>query len=240
MKQEIIDMITEGVSLNKIKEKTGANKSSLYHHYKKIHGRKYAQVKIKPEKEDSLGEFLGLFAGDGSYYLDKKKYQHKIRIFTGSYEKEYFTFLRKFLTNMFSKPPRQYENKKYNVSITEYYSKDIHSLIKKHLEWERTKSKTIRLKNLKKKEKDFLIGFLRGLFDTDGGINKKKNKVAFGTASKKLAYQIKEILEILELNPGFYKYKEKDFWYIDLYGKRTDKFMKLIKPNNPNKIILRR
>ena len=239
MDKKIIALIKKGESLNKIKNKTGVSKSSLYHHYKKIHGKKYKGVKINLKDRDSLGEFIGIFAGDGNFFFDKIKYHYRIRVFTGLYEKQYNDYIQNFFTRFFSKKPMNYENVKSNVYTTNYYSKEIYLLIKKYLYWDGNKTKTVGLRNINKNDKEFLIGFLRGLFDTDGGINKAKNKTAFGTASKKLAYQIKEILEIFNLKPGFYKYKNKDFWYIDLYGKRTDKFMSLIKPHNKNKILAR-
>ena len=231
MDQKVIDLIKNGLSINEIISKTGGNKSSIYYHYKKIRGKKFASVNISNLNSMDLGEFLGIFAGD--------LYQYKIRIYSGYYEKEYWTYLKNFFTRIFVKSPRSYVYLKGNVVITEYYSKDIYNLIRKYLVWGTNKTKSIRLKKLGSYDVEFLIGFLRGLFDTDGGINNAKNKTAFGTSSKFLAYQIKHILEVLELNPGFYKYKNKDFWYIDLYGQRTDKFMRLVKPNNPNKVIMR-
>jgi len=237
--EDIKDMIRKDISLCEINRKTGIAKSTLYHHYKKIKGRKYKLVQISEEDKEKIGEFMGVFAGDGNYYFDKNKYQYKIRIYSGYYEGEYANHLKNFLTELFSKIPRVYSSSKSRVIVTEYYSKDIYYLIQKYLVWGDNKTKTVRLREIQSLDKSFLIGFLRGLFDTDGGIHKPKNKVAFGTASEKLAYQIKDILSLLGMKPGFYKYKNKDFWYIDIYGKRTDRFMMLIRPNNPNKIINR-
>jgi hypothetical protein len=239
MRDEVIGMIKSGKSLNAISKETDIAKSSLYFHYKKLFGKKYKTTTTNKDSKEDLGEFIGVFAGDGNYFFDRKKYHHRIRIYTGHYEKDYSKYLSGFLTKLFSKPPRVYKNSRKDVIISEYCSRDIYSLIKEYLEWETDKTKEVRLKNIDKLEQEFLIGFLRGIFDTDGGINLKKNKAAFGTSSKNLAYQIKNILESLDLKPGFYKYKDKGFWYIDLYGSRTDRFMKLIKPNNPNKVIKR-
>lgn len=239
MNDEVIRMIKSGKSLNEINDKTGIAKSTLYFHYKKILGKKNQPIKINLSSKEDMGEFIGIFAGDGNYFFDKIKYHHRIRIFTGHYETEYSIYLRDFMTRIFSKSPRVYVNSRKDVIITEYCSRAIHDLIKEYLHWDKNKTKEVKLKDLENLDNNFLIGFIRGLFDTDGGINLKKNKVAFGTSSKNLAYQTKEILEKLNLKPGFYKYKNKDFWYIDLYGQRTDKFMKLIMPKNPNKVIKR-
>ena len=229
-----INLIKKGVSLNKIQKKTGINKSTLYLYYKKIKGRKFKKVSIDLENQEAIGEFIGVFAGDGNFFYGKN-YHYRIRISTGILEKEYMVFLKKFLTDLFSKKPRVYKDDKNNVYIIDYYSKDIYLLIKKYLIWNENKTKSVKLKKIDKNNVPFLIGFLRGLFDTDGGIYAPKKKVAFGTSSKLLAHQIKEILAILGMKSGFYEYKNVDFWYLDLYGKRTDKFMSIINPHNPRK-----
>ncbi|MCL5011753.1 MAG: hypothetical protein M1594_02565 [Candidatus Marsarchaeota archaeon] len=232
-------LIKKGISLNKINRITGIAKSTLYHHYKKIKGRKYSLVYFSESNPEVVGEFMGIFAGDGNYYFDRKTYHHTIRIFTGLYEKEYADFLESFLTKLFSKKPRRYANKKSGVIITEFYSRLIYDFIRKYLYWDKLKVKSIRLKNFRSLHRPFLKGFIRGLFDTDGGIYRKKNKVAIGTASKRLAFQIREIFRLFNIEPGFYKYKQKDFWYIDIYGSRTKRFMKIIGTHHPNKLIKR-
>jgi len=234
---EAITMIKEGKSLNQIIKSTSFNKSSLYYHYKKLNGKKFKHVTINEKDKEKIGEFLGIFAGDGNFYFSKKLYKYSIRIYTGLYEKQYADYINNFLKELFKKEPQRYVNKDNNVITTCYYSKDIYELIKKYLIWEDNKTKTIRLKVIRDKDKAFLIGFLRGLFDTDGGIYKPKKKVAFGTASENLANQIREIIVQLGMTPGFYKYKNKDFWYLDMYGENSYKFMKLIKPHNKNKVL---
>jgi intein/homing endonuclease len=237
--QEHIWLLKKGVSLNKINRVTGIGKSTLYYHYRKLNGKLTQPVIIPKLVNEDLGEFVGIFAGDGGYFFDKKTYHHSIRIYTGLYEKEYAKFLKWFMTRLFSKEPRQYFLEKSGVVVTELYSRETYDLIRKYLEWDDVKVKTVRLKDFDSLSKDFLRGFLRGLFDTDGGICRKKNKVAIGTASKKLANQVREIFRKFEIEPGFYKYKSKDFWYIDLYGSRTDKFMKIISTHHYNKLIER-
>lgn len=235
--KEHLDLIIQGSSLNKINKITGINKSTLYYHYKKIKGRKYSLVTFSESNPEIIGEFMGIFAGDGNFYFLKDKYRYKITITIGFYEKKYAHILYAFLTRLFSKSPRMYTYPERGIIILEYYSLPIYSLIYKYLKWEENKTKTIRLRDINNQTRDFLKGFLRGLFDTDGGIGLKKRKVAFGTASKLLAFQIKKILKMFDMPPGFYKYRYKDFWYIDLYGKRTTKFMEFIKPRHPNKVI---
>lgn len=235
--KEAIQMIKNGISLNKINKKTGIGKSSLYYHYQKINGKKYKNVIIGDFNNEDLGEFIGIFAGDGNFYFDKIRYQYKIRISTGLYELGYRKYIKFFLNKLFKKKPRTYIYNKSNVEINEYYSKDIYKLIIKYLNWDKNKTKTVRIRNFKNMDDKFLSGFIRGIFDTDGGIYKPKKKVAFGTSSRLLAIQIKNILQKFDMKPGFYKYKNKDFWYIDLYGKRSERFMGIIKPNNPNKVM---
>jgi hypothetical protein len=235
--EEVIKLIGDGISLNRINKLTGIHKSTLYYHYKKIHGRKYKKIYIDESDLEKVGEFIGIFTGDGNYTFDKKKYHHRIRIYTGAYESGYRKYLKSFLNGFFGKMPKTYMAAEGSVEVSVYNSRRMYDLIKRYLDWEGKKTYTVRLRNFGNLEKEFLIGFLKGLFDTDGGIYVPKKKVAFGTASKLLAYQVRDILRILGIDPGFYEYKNKLFWYIDLYGDRSEKFMKIVEPGNPNKIL---
>ena len=237
VKEDVLDLICRGISLNRLSKITGINKSTLYYHYRRLFGKKYEEIKIDETNSEKIGEFIGIFAGDGNYTFNKKTYHHRIRIYTGAHEIDYSNYLKSFLSRLFNKSPRTFLTKEKNVVVNLYYSKEIYGLIMKYLFWEGKKTYTVMLKDFENLGTDFIIGFLRGLFGTDGGIYAQKNKVAFGTASKELASQIRNSLRLLGIEPGFYKYKDKPFWYIDMYGERSRKFMELIEPNNPSKIL---
>ena len=63
-REKIKSMIKNDLSLNKISQKLHVAKSTIYHHYLKIKGKQIKNVVI-PKDNKILGEFLGVFAGDG-------------------------------------------------------------------------------------------------------------------------------------------------------------------------------
>jgi len=242
-KDEIIRFIKEGNSINKIRKMTGCAKSTIYYHYKKIKGRKKKPVEISFEKERELGEFLGIFAGDGSFTLGKNSH-YKIRIHLGFYEKEYADFLVKQLTTWFNKKPhiyyKKYQNKDSSIDL-HYDSKLIYNFLKEHLVWEGRKTYTVRLKKLDLRKREFNLGFLRGLIDTDGNYYAPKRRISFSSTSKLLADQAEKIIcSNVYLDPNRYLIKSEkyaDLHTLTLHGEKAKKLIDAIKPNNINKTI---
>jgi hypothetical protein len=73
-----------------------------------------------------------------------------------------------------------------NKIIVYVYRKAVYKFIKEYLKWDEIKGQTVRLKdNLTNYSNNFLKGFVRGLFDTDGNVNKKKAQIMLGSISKK-------------------------------------------------------
>ncbi|MDP1695453.1 MAG: LAGLIDADG family homing endonuclease [archaeon] len=240
--QEVINLIKEGTSLNKINKITGFNKSTIYFHYKKIKGKKIKNIEINFKNENELGEFLGVFAGDGSFYKALKNYEYIIRIYIGYYEKHYAIYLKNKLMKWFNKKPHIYiTNYKNNPSLItlHYSSKQIYNLIKNHLEWKGKKSKTVRLKKLDLKNNEFNLGFLRGLIDTDGSYYVPKRRISFSTISKELARQAYRIIKHqLKKSPKQYiikKDNKADLYTLSLHGLEAKRLIDIIKPKNINK-----
>lgn len=235
-KDKIITLIKDGASLNKISKLTGKAKSTLYYHYEQIKGKKCKPINFNLSEED-LGEFLGIFAGDGGFYLDKN-YKYKISFYTGFSDKEYNQSLISFFSQLFNKAPDNYSRKSDHIFILCYRSKDIYKLIKNYLEWEGKKTYSVKLKDLSH-SKPFYLGFLRGLFDTDGNFYAPKKRISYGTVSKNLALQIKNMFLDLGFNPSYYIAKnpsKADFHRISLSGQNALKFIKIINPRNKRKI----
>ncbi len=240
--QEIELEIAEGTSLNKISQAYNIAKSTLYYYYKRINGKKTKQVTICFKSSSEIGEFLGIFSGDGSFFMDKKAYHYSVRVFIGAYEKRYAYYLSERFNSWFSKQPRVYKrehNGKPSVIIIEYYSKGIYSFLKDYLVWEGKKGYTIRLKKLDFVNKEFNLGFLRGLFDTDGNWYAPKKRVSLASVSKELIEQAKLILiHNCGLQPKCFIYKKAgcaDLYTLTLHGVNAKRFIELVKPSNPNK-----
>lgn len=194
---DVLSLIKQGISLNKISKKTGINKSTLYPHYKKIYGKKNKPLNLNLS-DAQLAEFLGIFAGDGCFSKDSKYYHYTIRIFTGYYEREYSSILYNLFSLWFGKPPQQYiklYKQKPSVVVTQYHSKALYELLKTHLSWKNKKTYNVHLKSLNLENREFNLNFLRGLLDTDGCYARSKNTLSFSTVSFQLITQISAILE---------------------------------------------
>lgn len=127
-----------------------------------------------------------------------------------------------------------------SVIILQYSSKKLYNFIQTYLKWEGKKTYTIRLSNLNH-SKEFFIGFLKGLYDTDESYQKSKNTVAFYTVSNNLASQIEFILkDKLRIKYGKYINKKKGrspLHQIQIYGNNSHKILRILNPRNPNKNI---
>ena len=239
--EETKDMIREGKSLNFISRETGLSKSTLYYHYKQIKGRKIKLVNTNFRTKNQLGEFLGIFSGDGSFSLNKN-YHYTIRISIGYYEKEYAYYLESFFERIFNKKPRLYYLKykgNFSVIILVYDSKVIYNLITDYLYWESKKTYSIKLRNLNLKEKEFNKGFLKGLIDTDGNYYGPKRRLSFSTTSYELAKQAEEIfIHNLSVKPNFNHYKKEKravLYTLTIHGKNAITIIKRIKLANLHK-----
>lgn len=239
--QEVIDLINKGESINKIRKITGRAKSTIYYHYKKIKGKKYKEIKFNFKNNEELGEFLGIFSGDGSFNLGKN-YHYKIKIHIGYYEKPYANYLKKKFIEWFDKKPQEYytnyNGKKSKIELV-YDSKQLYLFLRRYLSWTGKKAYTIKLKKLNIKDKEFNLGFVRGLIDTDGNYYAPKRRLSYATTSRELINQVFRIFKHnIKIDPKFYLYKKSkrsDLYTLSVHGVEAKKSIELVKPKNINK-----
>jgi intein/homing endonuclease len=205
---KINDMVTQSVSLNKISESLSLSKSTVYYWYRKFKGRTFTKLVINSVNQEIIGEFIGAFAGDGNYTLDND-YKHQISISLNSKDLQYIAHLKNLLGVVCSKTPHVYTYDRDHVTVLRIVSKDLAIFIKSYLIWTKTKTATVELKfACKELGNSFVVGFLRGLMDTDGYINHKNEYVTFSTISPGLARNIETALSILGIN--FREYLNND------------------------------
>ncbi|HLD12180.1 MAG TPA: LAGLIDADG family homing endonuclease [Candidatus Nanoarchaeia archaeon] len=240
--QEIKDMLKVDIPVYEISRKTSIYPSTLHYHYKKLYGLKLKKVNINFPSQEEIGEFMGIFAGDGSFYHDRKRGHYNIRVCTGYYETDYAQVLFDNFSKWFSKEPYVYyiqKDEDLSAIITGYSSKEIYLFIKEYLVWEGKKSYSVRLKSLA--DKKLNLGFLRGLIDTDGNFHRPKNCLSFSTVSPKLATQVLLIIkQLFNIEASLYIAQEEgkaDLYRISLYSKNAKNILEKIKPNNFNKTL---
>ena len=231
---QIFRLIKEGKSLNKISRLLNKSKSTVYYHFRKFKGRTVNPISLKSNDEELIGEFIGLFAGDG--YANKTiAFHYRIYLFFNITERKFVNDLVKnVLVKLFGKEPNIFRQK--NALVLFYCSKEIHYLINNYLVWDKKYRKTysIQLKNRDQSD-EFIKGFLRGCLDSDGYLSPKK--ICFSTVSKELIEDISIFLTKLNISNKVTRYKEKRKNRKDIYNitlSRLDhyKFLKIINPRN--------
>lgn len=121
--------------------------------------------------EELLGEIIGIFAGDGQYVSDLKRWDRRIKIFFNKSEQSLVDYYSSSFNRFIGKFPTVYPSG--SVIIVQVHSKEVNDFILKYVSFKRKKVKTIQLKdkNLLSNSK-FVKGFLRGLIDSDGYVRK--------------------------------------------------------------------
>jgi len=192
------------------------------------------KVKFNPSLREELGEIIGIFASDGSFIKDRK-YTYKIRIHLSSDEYEYSLRIKKLFENVFGKPGRIYTNKAKNMFIFEVFGKRIIEIFHDYIDWDHgKKTYTIRLSYpLKKYDKYFLQGFIRGLFNGDGWISIKN--AGFGSVSGNLIKNVKQILNTYNIRYGHRSYipKNKHMYHmLNIPSSEREKLVRTFKLKN--------
>ena len=234
-------LIMNNISLRQIVKVTGVNKSSIYRHFPNVKKNKFNPITICSHDEELIGEFIGVFAGDGCFDMDNGRY--RIQLFFNIKENVYADALNNVvLRTLFARfaSKRVYLNK----IILAYYSKNIYLLIKNYLDWNDTGRKThsVHLKN-RNYSKEFKIGFLRGSLDSDGYFSDKS--IMFASSSKQLIENIMFFLKDLNIPFHYNEYVEKrlnrvNMHHVNIRKPNRDMFLKIIKPREQKNLKVRR
>ena len=171
----------------------------------------HTEFKFNSKLEGELGEFVGAVAGDG--YMDLKR--NAVYIFPNGKEVEYAKHLSKLIFRLFNKNANIWYNKNSNVISVRIYSHDIIKILRENLKFiPGRKTKTVELSNIERNKK-YLSGFARGLFDTDGSIytNGHSPGLFFASTSKHLASQYSKILSIFGIKNRLYRKRQSRYSY---------------------------
>jgi hypothetical protein len=233
-KDKLSRLIASGLSLNKISKTLNKNKTTIYYHYHKIKGKIIIPICVNQQNEDIIGEFMGLFAGDGC--IDKTPdHKYRVYLYFNIKEKSYVdNMIESVLIPLFGKKPMIYLRD--NMICLCYYSKNIHHFINEYLTWDKENKRTysIELKH-KKHDNDFIIGFLRGCLDSDGFVS--KTKICFSTVSPGLKEDIVTMLSSLGIKHSTSLYIEKrgnrkPMYQMTVSREDQNLFLNTIKPRN--------
>lgn len=225
-------MIRSGKSLNKISRNLSIGKTTIYYHMRKIRGKKYQPPELKLNNLELIGEIIGFFCGDGQYINNRERWDQRIRFHFNAKENLIIEHYRKSLNFLTGRLPTLFLSN--SVRIIQIHFKEFCQFILDYTNFSDKKTKTIELrkKDLLKNRR-FVIGFLRGLLDSDGYVRKGRKEIYFGSISSKLFTDF-----LCGLNHFHFKYKtylqkrvgRSDFYRVRLSGSEVDRFIHLIKP----------
>jgi hypothetical protein len=229
-----IKVLAKDKSLNKIACVLSLPKSTVQYWYKNYSNYVHPQeIIIDFGNKEGIGEFIGIFAGDGNYTKDSY-YKHQIRIYINANDVRYVNYLRGLFSKLFGKKPWIYTDVTNNVTVVRFVSKELIGFIYRYLLWEHTKTKTVRLVGGFEEDKRFSTGFLRGLIDTDGYIDVRSRVAKFATISNSLADNIETALALLGIRFRRYccidKRPNRNPIFRITITKDFDKFINVIKP----------
>lgn len=152
----------------------------------------YRNVVKNLTDQESLGEFIGLVAGDGGLHHGVRKGNYKVRIYLGIHQNRLKDKVFCLFRQLFGVIPRIYDEREWkhasNVISVEIESKVIFELIRDYLVWSPhgRRCHTVGLRpNPTKLSMRFIKGFVRGLIESDGWI--LETQVGSTSASEKLA-----------------------------------------------------
>ena len=200
IREEVISSIEKGISINKISVKLNLAKSTIYHYYRKIKGKKYHEPFFESKLTREEGEIVGMFAGDGSFTYYQPNHEYRGYIVTGVKNKGYAKHIQSRLEQFFNKPFPITQSRVDIVKVM-LSSKALYVYFHNFLNFVDTyKALTIHLKHTRY-PKEFLLGFLTGLLDTDGTVySKSYPRISFYTSSQELKKQVISILILFGLS----------------------------------------
>lgn len=231
-------MAAEGQSVNSIKEDLELPKSTVYYHFRKEVGQKQKSRSPElPENDDFRGELCGIFAGDGSFQKAENG-SYKISFHLNSKEK-YWRILKNYLEKRLNRAPSICDSQKSKVALL-YNSKGIYLMLKDYLDWEEDKTSSVQLKNRQKLPREFKLGFLRGLIDTDGYRRPGHKRYVFTSASSDLADNFANITRSLAIENSQFvetdnRSNRSSRHKVRITGADVDIFQEIVEPRKPKR-----
>ena len=194
--------------------------------YEEINQNKYVKKEMtEPRMSNSFAEILGVLNGDGHI----SNFSNEVCVVGDAKEKDYLNYLKNLFENKFKisfnffEEPTRIKLRTYSIILSNIL---VH---KYHLP---KGNKLGRLKIPKQvfRSKKWMTSYIRGLFDTDGSIYKRRDKdmvVEIISADERFLREVKRLLNNLGFNSGL------SGKHIYLYKKdEIIKFFNVVKPSN--------
>lgn len=133
------------------------------------------------------GYLFGMFEGDGYKIYDKKSRHYHIEFYLNSEkDKKIINFIIDLL-NKIGLKSNLYQDKRCKCMRIRVYCKELFNILSKNID-------------LKNKSKDFSIGFISGLIDSEGHYNKDKSYIMIINTNKDVLDNSKKFLNRIKIN----------------------------------------
>lgn len=215
--QEICDLYKQHCSLRKIAKIKRRSLSTL-HKYTSLHSVIKTQNNVDniSNNDDRLvGTYVGLWMGDGTQFVDRKRYV--IKICSNKKNIKLNKFIREIIYKVFKKRASLIEVSSTNQAYIRFNSKFIYGIINNYCFFdEKSKTYTVKLKKRAGTYKTpFLEGCLLGLALSDGYL---KNKFVFNVTSSRLSKNMYDILKKMKFTPCCYIHMRQKDGFKNLYS----------------------
>lgn len=228
-------LISKNTPIRVISRQSNLPISTVHYNVRKLSKtyRKLYKPKIDMTDEQKVGEVCGIVAGDGNIF-DK---EYRIRIFLSYNEIKYAKFIQRLFLEVLGKKFNIFSDISESKIVVDSRSLEIYKFISEILKWKRPKVYSVHLKS-KLHRKKFFIGFLRGIFDTDGNIDDWNGykRLTITSVSKKLIDDIEYALHLLGISFYIRQYKiprKYKILKVRIDKENAVKFIKVIGTHNP-------
>lgn len=154
--------------------------------------------------EREKGYLFGLFEGDGyKIYHAKSRHYHVEFYLNSSSDQKIISYLVMLLKKL-NLNPNIYQDKRYNCKRIRVYSKKLFGILNKNIK-------------LKDKSKEFNMGFVSGLIDSEGYVHNKKSYIMVVNTNKRILEECKNFLKTININSSISKRKPSEKEKLDSY-----------------------
>jgi hypothetical protein len=201
--EKIKELAECGMSLRQIAELTNLGKTTIYYHICEILPKR-SNSDLSRLSDWERGYLIGLFFGDGNFWVDKKRYSYRVVMnFNAKSEGKIVSNAMKILKNTGSRPYTQMFGNTVRVTCISKVMYDFLGRYFSYVEVKKGDKKIDRKDNIKEFDlwnEETKYGFVAGMIDSDGflGLDKIRYlRVIITTYSQNFVYSFAKILKSL-------------------------------------------
>ena len=204
---EIIARVKRGESVRKVASTLGIPLSTAYC-YARDDCMKQSSMKMDALGPKEQGYLLGMMVGDGSLIRHKRRGEFLAKIaLDGLRDQD----ISQFLSSMFERAGKRVNVRvERRMLILRIWSKTFYNFVAKHVRHKKRPSSRHHTKSLlgfEEWNKGFAVGFIGGLIDSDGHIERRKRGGHYGaiitTSSPSLRDQVRDLCKLHQINASW-------------------------------------